>query len=51
MDVKITSYQMPKEGIVLDFEVHDTNNFIFSDSSNNIDYAYSIHFPLPRISA
>ena len=42
---KITSYQMPKEGIVLDFEVHDTNNFIFSDSSNNIDYAYSIHFP------
>ncbi len=42
---KITSYQMPKEGIVLDFEVQDTNNFIFSDSSNNIDYAYSIHFP------
>ncbi len=43
---KITSYQMPKEGIVVDFIVEDTeNNFIFSDSSNDIDYAYSIHFP------
>ena len=43
---KITGYQMPKEGIVVDFIVEDTeHNFIFTDSSNNIDYAYSVHFP------